>query len=577
MLRQTTFGYVLLPLKYDDDDLNTQCLHPLVQRGMERQTVDNRRSSRLLLPSFTLVDFPMELLVYIISFVTSSRDRVKLCYVSQRLRAAMETPSLWREFTWPNFDCREEQSIMNVLKSCGRHVKRLSFPNLVIPVESLHHCDNVLRLSLPSVKLSLDQLKTVMQCMKKLQYLDILWMSKNDIKHLLMMVGYPDTIKELIIRERVKDSSFDEALHFLLNEWTALRLLPHTINIVSCVYPILIAKVLDKWLDSGISRPTDHIGHLNIYRSFNAVLVPPPPSLQYQISGPHCLKLLFVNASNYGLLGLKSDQILLTSRTISNTDVIHKGSDVIHKGSDVIHKGSDVIHKGSDVIHKGSDVIHKGSDVIHKGSDVIHKGSDVIHKGSDVIHKGSDVIHKGTIRNTNLQNAIHAIPLKIDDIKFMTHFSATECDFFYSGHLEQLAIACPNLQQLNLRKNVNCFKNLQGLRAIAAGCQRLEGLYIALIPVDNVESLVQLWEVLADLQLTYLSIDLCCLLEDTKAKRIIIGLHQKCLKLKALESHRIDGCRKCHENDQLLQLSNFPLLIHLVIEYIDVNNICETL
>ena len=78
-----------------------------------------------------------------------------------------------------------------------------------------------------------------------------------------MMVGYPDTIKELMIRERVKDSSFDEALHFLLNEWTALRLLPHTINIVSCVYPILIAKVLDKWLDSGISRPTDHIGHLD--------------------------------------------------------------------------------------------------------------------------------------------------------------------------------------------------------------------------------------------------------------------------------------------------------------------------
>ena len=172
------FGYVLLPLKYDDDDLNTKCLHPLVQRGMERQTVDNRRSSRLLLPSFTLVDFPMELLVYIISFVTSSRDRVKLCYVSQRLRA-VETPSLWREFTWPNFDFREEQSIMNVLKSCGRHVIRLSFPNLVIPVESLHHCGNVLRLSLPSVKLSLYQLRTVMQCMKKLQYLDILWMSKK--------------------------------------------------------------------------------------------------------------------------------------------------------------------------------------------------------------------------------------------------------------------------------------------------------------------------------------------------------------------------------------------------------------
>jgi len=41
--------------------------------------------------------------------------------------------------------------------------------------------------------------------MKKLKYLDILWVSKNDVKLLLSIIGYPvygGTIKELTIRER---------------------------------------------------------------------------------------------------------------------------------------------------------------------------------------------------------------------------------------------------------------------------------------------------------------------------------------------------------------------------------------
>ena len=35
-------------------------------------------------------------------------------------------------------------------------------------------------------------------------------------------------------------------------------------------------------------------------------------------------------------------------------------------------------------------------------------------------------------------------------IEFLTHFSASQCKLLYSGLLEQLAITCPNLQQLNL-------------------------------------------------------------------------------------------------------------------------------
>ena len=114
----------------------------------------------------TLVDFPIELLFYMLSFVTNARDRVRLRYVSLRLWAAVEVPSLWRQFIWPNLDFREENSIKDTLEFCGRYVKRLSFPNLVIPIESLVQCSNVQRLSLPSVDLRLEQLRMLILNMK---------------------------------------------------------------------------------------------------------------------------------------------------------------------------------------------------------------------------------------------------------------------------------------------------------------------------------------------------------------------------------------------------------------------------
>jgi len=47
----------------------------------------------------SLVALPTKLLVYIILFLSSKHDRVKLRYVSSWLRCAIEgTPSLWKEF-----------------------------------------------------------------------------------------------------------------------------------------------------------------------------------------------------------------------------------------------------------------------------------------------------------------------------------------------------------------------------------------------------------------------------------------------------------------------------------------------
>jgi len=468
----------------------------------------DQKSSDRSHPLYTLVNFPMELLVCIITFLTSTRDRVKLRYVSQRIRAAVEVQSLWKEFIWPNYDFREENAINSVFKSCGRHVQRLSFPNLVMPIESLQLCHNVIRLSLPSTDLSFHKLKKVLQCMKKLQYLDILWTSKNDIKYLLLMIGYPCcNIKELTIRERVKDVFDEGEIHFLLNEWTSLKLLPRIINIVTC-FPFSVKEEIGQWVCSGIPTSTEHIGHLKVFASSIAGLT--PPLLQYQIFGPHYLKLLYINVSDYGLFGLDGDAVLLAYRAIDDGGVICMGA----------------------------------------------------------MRKRLHGIF-----------GVHGNPLNVCSIEFLTHFSAPGCSAFHSGHLEQLAKACPNLQQLSMQNNVNCLKRLQGLCAIANSCQKLKGLNIKEISVDDVESPVQLWELLVTLQLTHLCIDLCCLLcyNDEQTKQIIVGLHQKCFKMKALEVQCIVSCAVCFNKSQPLQLSNFPLLIHLITADISDVNICKRL
>ncbi|XP_065912364.1 uncharacterized protein [Dysidea avara] len=319
---------------------------------------------------------------------------------------------------------------------------------------------------------------------------------------------YGHTIKELTIRERVEDSSFHEALTFLLNEWTALGLAPQTLNIVSddrdakSFYRGWRKLILSFKISR--SQSVNHIGHLNAYKCFNIVLglVPVPPLFHIQIESLPSLNVSFVNVKNCGLAGLDQGCLLLNQRTTGDGYVLHKASAVP-------------------------------------------------------------------------RYRICSIPLKINNMNFLTHFSANNYGLFHSSHLEQLAITCPNLQVLNLRKNVNCLKCLRGLQAISTHCRKLKGLNIFGISVKEVESCVRLWEIIVDLQLTYLAIELCCLLFCGVDNQIIVSLHQKCLKMKSLEFS--SSCTKCDENKQPLVLSNFPLLIHCRTDNIDSVHIFEKL
>jgi len=95
--------------------------------------------------------------------------------------------------------------------------------------------------------------------------------------------------------------------------------------------------------------------------------------------------------------------------------------------------------------------------------------------GSKTLHKAVLFMHsKMGVKDSHLNNNI--------SLNLVTHFDASHGQL-HSDHLEQLAVACPNLLELNLRKSKSCLKSLQGLRVIATGCRSLRGLHLSFIPI----------------------------------------------------------------------------------------------
>jgi len=58
-------------------------------------------------------------------------------------------------------------------------------------------------------------------------------------------------------------------------------------------------------------------------------------------------------------------------------------------------------------------------------------------------------------------------------LKSVVRFDLPFCNGLQPGHLEQLGISCPNIQQLNLQYSHDCLRSLQGLRAITIHCSNL--------------------------------------------------------------------------------------------------------
>jgi len=207
-------------------------------------------------PSVNLLSLPVELLVYIASFIHATRDLVKLRYVSKTLRVVTETSSLWNEFVWPFYDPREERSVMNVLKDLGKYIKRLIFPNHVAQSKLLGMvslCKNVTHLALPAVtELDLDKVKRVVQPMRSLEKLEVRLCS-HCIEPLLLIGG----LKELTINVIEGDISL---VVWCVEEWMRMGFKPPNF--------VMITKQLGlRWFVSAAlaNQFTTSNGHLSTF------------------------------------------------------------------------------------------------------------------------------------------------------------------------------------------------------------------------------------------------------------------------------------------------------------------------
>ena len=401
--------------------------------------------------TITLIALPVEVLVYIISFL-STREKVGLRFVSKTLRSACEIPSLWEEFIWLRYAPRDDKLLKSALRMFGQHIKRFHFADHIAPSKlqvMLKFCRNVLQLSLPSFNYkNIEKLKKIVSSTANLQILGILRPKSCDKLLIQQIIMLSSNLKELSLHygpapvfQELKN--FNEQIQYWLEEWANFNYVPRKLTIFftkipygylesistslqSCV-PTLRSKALPTNFESG------HIAWFNICFKRSIDFSPVVPVFQLRVTDSSVI-LPSVKPSKYGILGLDYDTLHLT-------------------------------------------------------------------QGS---YRGKKV-YKALLTNND-----EYMDTSVTSLTSVTYFDASYCHnrVLYPGHLEQLSIACPNLQTLNLRGNIKCLSNLQGLRSLATNCKRLQELNLWNIHAIYYEySCLQLWEVLCIMCLIQLAIE----------------------------------------------------------------------
>ena len=456
-------------------------------------------------------NLPTELLLKLMCYLPT-RDKVTMRYVSRRFKDVSETPSLWREFVWPDYEPLHVRSVISVLKASGEHVRKIFFPAHVAVtkiLEMVQCCTKLQHLCLPEgFQLLLDDLREIVQTLTHLQQLDVFIQGNFLGRHLGIypprfcwrrVIRWPedDYVAELleIASDRIRELNLHTNYYgfevFIENieEWANRGYpLPSAINIYLRLEKRKTHELFRFWSESSFQLPSFEI---SLYSGKGMPMNPAVPIRKFQF-GPSA-KPPFIQLSNHGIVGLKHDMFHLR-----------------------------------------------------------------------------EYDHHGTVKCA-ITPELELCELLIEGNHFSypSHLhSVSYADISNSGvrpdHLKQLALLCPNLEQLSLQDNVNCLKDLQGLRAIVRTCQNLTGLNLSGIPVSSVESCLLLWELLSSLKkLTYLVIELCVLRppESSDASKQLLS---SCQNLKALEIYCNESisCTECIRSKEDHLFSCFPLPTH---------------
>jgi len=277
-----------------------------------------------------LDSLPVELLMYLLTFVTDTRDRVRLSLVSRKLRSAMETPSLWRDFCWPFYNPNEEQTIVKILKSYGRYIETLSFPDDVpstAPDIFSQYCNHVTTLCIPTCGLQSAMLKVVVRHMRGLQNLDVGW--STDMRELLSL---SDTLTDVTIRMQNVIDHRNLELDAFLHDWINKGFQPENVKIFcNCSYAEILLTAWNSWNDNS---PIGKTGCVKVYDCFKPPLnlYPALPIFQLQFGRTASLPILdasklFIARGNYTLL---LTECSYGSKAIYKTDMWYPG-DIVHR------------------------------------------------------------------------------------------------------------------------------------------------------------------------------------------------------------------------------------------------------
>ena len=208
---------------------------------------------------------------------------MKLRYVSKRLRSVSEAPSLWREFIWPCYDRSEERCVCNVLKTCGQHMETLSFPGYVAPrvapsklIKSFNYCGNVKHFSLPAeIKLSIEQLREILQHMKCLKTLDAYvsniqpksYASPSTSSNLLTLTAHLQEVTFHLSSEQCGRLGW-----YVIKDWIVQGFNSKNLNIImpvrynhsKVVNTSWVVQLLNGWARHNADIPADHTAYISV-------------------------------------------------------------------------------------------------------------------------------------------------------------------------------------------------------------------------------------------------------------------------------------------------------------------------
>ena len=455
----------------------------------------------------SLVNLPTELLVIILSYLPI-RDIILMQFVSQKFKEISEIPLLWKRFIWPDCEPRHVCSVSKILKAHGEHVRQMLFPSHLTPANILE----------------------IVHCCPKVTYLSLPRNTQLSLDHLEEIVHTMTHLEQLDV--------FTSSMKCLPSYYEHV---PSYYKQLLEVTIVSVRKLILKvdWPPYSVVEFLDLLENL----------------IKNDHQLPSIINLLIdkndVLRSSCILESWPSSSYTIASLEIGLYDIARVPMDLYPS---IPLRKFQFGPAATPPIIKLSDhgILGLDKDIFYL-SDYDHYGKVKLSVSPHLYTVKYEHFHCINISNFNSVSNVNFVGRNI-----------------YPGHLEQLAISCPNLERLNLRNVQNCLQSLQGLHAIVDTCQNLQGLNLVGIPVSSVESYLLLWELLSNIKkLTHLTIDLCMLIQssncDSAEKEKLIGMLGKCGSLKALEIIHNTFCEECQNVPSVnnLLFSHFRSLVYV--------------